>query len=312
TDQALAAIPDPALRAQAAALLKNREKANELLNLPLEWGKGRDWMEEETQNFWKRDAVYGEYFIFNALCMIRYFPGQLSEYKKMLENYPGLDPRKADELIQLLEKCPVFAAAIEKEADWLWGVSERMRFESYVYHCKWYRAVERSHCLFRRTGYSPDAPSSPEESLPLVSFEEEMYCLRQMGIPGKVGMVTRGYQQTIRSHLKNRVPKYAFSRIALYELGDDIGGMVIKLSVLDPAREQEAQDFRLIDEERQKESLENNRNNAAPVIEKATEERNPDRETSQTLEMREATRGTSSTQETSSTLETSVSLETGK
>jgi hypothetical protein len=302
TDQALEAIPDPALRARAVALLKNRGKINELLSRPLEWGKGTDWMEEEAQNLHKRDAVYGEYFTFNALCMIRYFPGRPSEYKQSLRDSSGFDPRKADELIQLLEKCPAFASAIAKEADRLWGVSERMGFESYVYHCKWYLAVEQSYIRFRMIEHSPDAPSSSEESVPVVSLEEEMYCLRQLGIPGKVGMVARTSQQAIRSHLKNRVSKYAFDRIALYEMGEDFAGMVMEVSVLDPAHEQESQDIRLINEEGKKECLENNLNNAAPVPEKTIEERNPIQETNQTLETREATRGTSSTQETSSSL----------
>jgi hypothetical protein len=300
TDQALAAITDPALRAQAAALLKNRGKAtNEFLNRPLEWGKGGDWMTEEFQNYRKRDAIYGEYCIFRMLRWINCVPTDFTQLRIAWRNYPGFDPQKVDELAQLLEKCPAFSATISKEATRLRDISGRMDFEFYVYHRKWDWAAEESYIRYREPiHFLRDDPPPLEEPLQVTSLEEQMYCMRQMGIRGKVGVVARTYRQALRSHWKKQNPERRFDRIEFYNVGDLIGAIVVDLSIGDPSEIKNSGEPQFIYEEREKASRQNT---AAPVVEKATEEKNPDPGTSRTLETREATRRTSSTQETSST-----------
>ncbi|HPS03555.1 MAG TPA: hypothetical protein PLA90_18635, partial [Candidatus Sumerlaeota bacterium] len=150
TDQALAAITDPALRAQAAALLKNRGEINAFLNLPLEWGEESDWIVEVKKTRGERyQVIYGGIFTNAALWLYHYYPNRLDEYKERLKDHAGSEPSNPEEIIKILETYPVFADMVGKEVRKMGAVSDRMRFESYAYYCKWYKATDMcaSHFL---------------------------------------------------------------------------------------------------------------------------------------------------------------------
>jgi hypothetical protein len=301
TDQAFAAITDPALRAQAAALLKNRGEINAFLNLPLEWGKEIDWMGEMSTARAKRQvAIYGGCFESAALGLYRrYYPDRLSEYRERLKLFAGSDPEKIDEITEFQGKCPAFATAIGKEADKIGALTNRMEFESYVCYQKWYRSANMGFFDFYNLHNTQEDAPLMEEFSPIMTRDEEMYCMRQMGVGGKIGVITRTFQEAMESQMKNRIPT------SYYRVANEAGDVVLYWSVVAPSGGQNAKEHQLIVDEKFWKSRQQE-NALRPIPDTTTEEKNRIRETSQTLETREVPR------KTSSTLETSATLESGK
>jgi len=165
TSQALAAISDPVEREQARAYLKEqREKIHAILALPGNW----DRQAFQNMNRW-------------------YFMPSENErggiYTIGREDY-------------LLIRSPEFRAAFQEEATRFWTLSERMAFEFYVHEGDWKLAAESCAIADR---YSSWEHSSYLRWDKMNSWEEELYCLRQMGAPGLPCLLGRSYQRAFDS-----------------------------------------------------------------------------------------------------------------
>jgi hypothetical protein len=73
-------------------------------------------------------------------------------------------------------------------------MGNRMQSELAIQHGEWRDAV---HALFRFNTYRRDAERY--DSLPVTqqSWEDELYCWRQMGVAGQIGLIARSYEESI-------------------------------------------------------------------------------------------------------------------
>jgi hypothetical protein len=181
TDRLLGAISDPAQRALALAILaKGRENRRALLNLPLRW---------DDQTFEETD---------------RYLMSWNSSYEPDYQSREGASTRGA-----FLEAHPEFKNAFEQESARNELFKERMSFEFYVHSRHWDSAVINCTAADLRAPFNRQL--CPEG---MNSWEEEVYCLRQMGVPGWACLAGRSYQHAFdsrwpdRRHYLLRAPGY--------------------------------------------------------------------------------------------------------
>jgi hypothetical protein len=184
TIEALDAIPDPALRAQAAATLENRWKMQLFLKLSLEWGN------QTYRDAYTRMAV---------------LDGQMRDCgRSAYENINELVcPKKGETnnhfIQQLSSECPEFTEIFRKEASHFVALTYRMQFELSAYHQKWIQA--EFGCYVNNIF----ALMAPEGGVlrDAYSWDEEVYCLRQLGGRGIAALVARSYQRALDSHVTN-------------------------------------------------------------------------------------------------------------
>ncbi len=201
-DRALAAIADPVLRAQAAELLKDRRNMCPFLNLPLEWENLS--FEEAHNHVWEwHHWEEGQ---------IKVLP--LHPYHLTLEESERERARGLVKPSPFLETCPEFYRAFSKEISYLPCAFERMDFELRVNKNDWKKAAW--DCTWAHV-YCPPDPNAPflygpppseewrkqyeewtilnrwrsSEYQKTYTWEEEVYCLRQMGLEG-VPLLTVG------------------------------------------------------------------------------------------------------------------------
>jgi hypothetical protein len=173
TDRLIAAISDPAQRALAFTVLtQEREKIDSLLKLPLRWDSQTF---EDTNRYLNGWPSYKEVRSRNG-----------GELKKLLDAYPDLKSACRQELIQ------------DKT---LW---RRMAFEFYVQGSRWDSAFLT--CAFADSyTYRDRNGRSFRDCEGMNSWEEEVYCLRQMGAPGWACLTGRSYQRILDSQLQDHL-----------------------------------------------------------------------------------------------------------
>ncbi len=174
TDKTLDTITDPALRAQVREFLKERRRIQTFLNLPLKWDK-------LTRLEWGKGLAYSE------------IPNPTMP---TIEGYGDWN--------QLLETYPEFGRAFEEERSWASVLGERMRFEFEVHGERWDSAA--LYCT-RGDHYSN---LDLQEWEGLNSWEEEIYCLQQMGVPGWACLAGRSYQRAFDSRRQGQPPANQF------------------------------------------------------------------------------------------------------
>jgi hypothetical protein len=167
-------ISDPALRAQTlASLQKGWEKMRVLLNLPLKWD---DQTFEETFRYLEGDnSLYDEFATPKAMDFETWEPF----YKVFWE----------------------VRDAILKERDCYNFLGRRMAFEFFIHSRHWDYA--ELSCA------SADLDSyyhHPFYQAGMNSWEEELYCLRQMGAPGWASLAGRSYQRAFDSQWPTQAP----------------------------------------------------------------------------------------------------------
>ncbi len=169
TDKALAAISDPVLRAQAVAYLKGREeKMRAFLNQPLEWGNGPF---KEIQN-----ALLGYRF-----------------YNRDEENSDGWS--------SLLHQCPEFAAMYQKEHRRASILKFRLTFEFGAERQRWDTALDL--CVGAERISHLDYPDMVEFR-EMSTWDEEVYCWRQIGPTGLAGLTARSYQRALDDQMREQ------------------------------------------------------------------------------------------------------------
>jgi len=207
TDRALAAIADPVLRAQAAELLKDRGNMRAFLNLPLEWGS-RSY-EEAYRRVWEWHHVP---------------EGDTNTYLPPMPYSLYCDKDFAWGL-QFIETCPEFKMAIGKEISYIPRAFERMNFELCVSKgAHW--DIAAFYCNYRHAYFSPDRGGVPiipksenerkqyeewgkldawthEEWRKQYTWDEEVYCLRQMGVKGLPFLTVSSYQHALYTQTGN-------------------------------------------------------------------------------------------------------------
>jgi len=195
TDKALDSITDPVLRAQALEFLKDRTKMRAFLNLPREWGNQS--YEEATRK--RRDPSYSLYV--QAHDTFGYSYTNAKGYSFRFSYAPG---KITDEQKQFLGKCPEFADTLAKEVFHSDCIDKRMFFELQAHNHLWDMAAFLS--------LSTDNPFAVREGFQeVITWDEEVHCLRQTGIRGSLGLTGRSYQRTLDS-LIVRHPANSFYR----------------------------------------------------------------------------------------------------
>lgn len=207
TSRALDSIPDPDRRNQMLHFLRIRkDKMRAFLNAPLEW-ENQTFKEAESRT-WRARSIY---------------------YGGILDFSPELD------------------TTIRKEAIRSNVLSERMAFEYYASRKMWDLAADAcgwadretschneflkawqlgwadretfSHNEFRRAwrrGKQPPAdPESLAEYREVNTWDEEVYCLRQMGGRGLVALTARSYQQAVGDRMKGQEHSTLFQVVRL-------------------------------------------------------------------------------------------------
>ncbi|HNY28740.1 MAG TPA: hypothetical protein PLA90_05020 [Candidatus Sumerlaeota bacterium] len=216
TIEALDTIPDPVLRAQAAATLENLWKMQLFLKLPLEWGNQTHW-----------NAFAG---IVTLDVQMR---GGVSAYQQDINELvcPGMNKGKSP-FQQLSSECPEFTEIFRKEASYFVALTSRMQFELAAYHQKWIRA--EFDCWTNNTF----ALMAPEGGVlrDAYSWEDEVYCLRQLGGRGITALVARSYQRALDSHVANRLPESLFLKVR------GVGNLVLIPTVLRPYGDEQLQE----------------------------------------------------------------------
>jgi len=180
-DRLLDTLSDPAQRDLVLAILmKGREKISALLNLPLRW---------DGQKFEDIDRYLNGWPSHQELEENRNY----EEYKKFLNAYPELKIACGQELIR------------DKT---LW---KRMAFEFYVQGSHWDSAILTCAVSDYYTYWDKNGRLR-RDCEGMNSWEEEVYCLRQMGAPGWVCLAGRSYQRVFDSRLQDHLQtnKYLF------------------------------------------------------------------------------------------------------
>ncbi len=173
TDKVLETIPDPVKRDQARTFLKEqREKIHAVLALP----QNRDRQAFQNMNRW--------YFMF-------------PENVRLI----------TDTFHMFLSSHPKFEAALNEEGIRFCTLSERMAFEFYVREGDW--ALAATSCATADRNSSGEL-SSYRRWEKMNSWEEEVYCLRQMGVPGWACLAGRSYQRALDSLWHNQPPANRF------------------------------------------------------------------------------------------------------
>jgi len=177
TDKTLETITDPVLRAQILGFLKERRRIHSFLNVPLKW-------DELTLLDWGKCLAYSE------------IPNPAIP---TIEGYGDWN--------QLLDTYPEFGKAFEEERSWASVLGERMQFEFEVHGERWDTAA--FYCV-RGDSYSHVNAPFLQEWGELSNWEEEVYCLRQMGAPGLACLAGRSYQRALDSRREGQPPANQF------------------------------------------------------------------------------------------------------
>jgi hypothetical protein len=175
TDKALETITDPVLRAQFLEFLKKcRKNIQVFLNEPLKWDKytGRDGA-GYVGHKWDKFPYYSS-------------PNAISSIKN------------GDDWMQFKKAHPEFSRAFAEESFGMDPLFERMEFEFAVYNHRWNVA---SYTCAMNDFYPLTHPNS---------WEEELYCIRQMGVPGWACLAGRSYQHALDSQRQGQVPSSGF------------------------------------------------------------------------------------------------------
>ena len=209
TDRLIAALSDPALRAQALSLLKDREtRMRAFLNLPLEW---------ESQPCRETFRHIGELEPYGLACF-----GLRDLYLHF--DIPGVDPWKS---IEFLQKLPELADSLAREVTRLDVMTERMYFELQVHNRMWntaasscVRADRAAHANFYNQ--KPCDAWVRARNAEAYAWEEEVYCMRQAGVAGLAGLTAHSYQRVLDSVMDDPDPSlfYHQSHELLREGGD--------------------------------------------------------------------------------------------
>jgi hypothetical protein len=219
TIEALDTIPDPALRAQAAATLENRWKMQLFLKLPLEWG-----------NQTHRDA-FTRMAVSDAQMLDR-----RSAYANINELvYPGMSKGQNPFIQQLSSECPEFTEIFRKEASYFVALTTRMQFELSAYHQKW---IQTEFVCWATNTFALMAPESTILR-DAYSWEDEVYCLRQLGGRGIAALVARSYQRALDSHVTNQMNPL-FLKIR------GVGNLVLMPTVMKPYTDEQLQEARAL------------------------------------------------------------------
>jgi phosphoglycolate phosphatase-like HAD superfamily hydrolase len=196
TDRLIAAISDPALRAQALSLLKDREtRMLAFLNLPLEW---------ESQSY--REAFD---HLIELLRSQNPYGEACDEIRRL---YRGLLPKEnLRESIEFLQEFPELADSLGKEVIRLGVMTGRMHFEMSVRNHLWNLAAldffENERDL--RASFYDQKPNDvwiracwAEAN----TREEGVYCMRQARGAGVGWLTAYSYQRTLDSLMDDPTP----------------------------------------------------------------------------------------------------------
>jgi len=175
TSQALETISDPAQRAQVLAYLTaSRERIREILNLPLKWDNQTF---EDTDRYLNARSVHPYSEIPNpAMPSFKDY----GEWNLFRSTYPEFDK------------------AFQQEEFNSFILTYRMGFEFYIHNGHWNSAAyncivaDKRHC------------STSTLRGDMNSWEEEVYCLQQMGAPGWAGLAGRSYQRALDSRWQDQ------------------------------------------------------------------------------------------------------------
>lgn len=212
TDRLIAAISDPALRAQALSLLKGREtRMRAFLNLPLEWESQpcRETFRHLTGAAIRQNPYGAAYF------------GLRNSYQHFVPEEIAAAP------IEFLQKLPELADSLGREVTRLDVMTERMYFELQVRNRMWntaavscVRADRAAHANFYNQ--KPYDAWVRERQAEAYAWEEEVYCMRQAGVAGLAGLTAHSYQRALDSLMDDPDPSlfYHQSHELLREGGD--------------------------------------------------------------------------------------------
>jgi hypothetical protein len=165
TDKALETISDPVLRAQIRAFLMESRQIQAYLNLPLTWDNKAENNRVEWTCYKTPNPTMPSFESFET-------------WHHFLATYPEFKS-----VFQLEEAC----------ADVL---RERMQFESLVHNGAW---EDAAYICARGDQYSHINSPLLQKWEQLSGWEEEYYCLRQMGAAGWICLAGRSYQRALDS-----------------------------------------------------------------------------------------------------------------
>jgi len=187
TNKALDAIADPTLRAQASACLKDRDRMRAFLNRPLNWDGKKFQLALHNMLWWKFETPYGP----NS------FP--LSEY--LLDAVP---PGEGfEDQCRLFDQCPEFKNAFRMELYGGWALNTRMTFEYNTQSGLWNNAALTFLMADKmRRGERMNFGPRYRELYEVVSWDEEVYCMRQMGGRGLAMLTASSYSHALKTHLE--------------------------------------------------------------------------------------------------------------
>jgi len=197
TDLVVSAITDADLRAQALEFLKHRGKMRLFLNLPLEWENLT--YEESFKRLFQlshNKGPYGRnYLELQAYLLQDWLPKQ----------YAG-----GDERIVFLKKCADFSDAFGKEMFRFSILENRMRFEFGIESRHWnqtiwccYTANSLSHYGYLTHPHQDEWQRKQWDEVN--TWDEESYCLRQMGWRGLVYLTDRSYQRALDNQMDEKL-----------------------------------------------------------------------------------------------------------
>jgi len=186
TSRALDTIADPALRAQALAYLKDREKMRAFLNQPLKWDGLTFKNTLRKLLYCKYETAYGE----------AYLP--IADY--LIEGQPA---ENFDEQRQFFEKCPGFANAFKMELYGAWALNTRSLFEYSVQNNQWNDA-EMVFEMADKMRWSLLLRHDPQNkgTYEAIAWDEQVYCMRQMGGRGVAMLATRSCLHGLTSRVE--------------------------------------------------------------------------------------------------------------
>jgi hypothetical protein len=175
TDKSLETISDPVQRAQLLEFLeKCRRNTQAFLNEPLRWGQYPDleWDKYADGNgTYYTDLKWRKFFTY-------------SEYLNTVSSIKNLE-----DWMQFKSAHPEFEQAFNKESSCAGSLLTRMGFEFAVYNQRWDFA---SFTCAVNDLYPQMHPFQDVNS-----WEEELYCMRQMGVLGTACLAGRSYQHAI-------------------------------------------------------------------------------------------------------------------
>jgi hypothetical protein len=198
TDKALDSIADPVLRVQALALL-DRKKAKMWLNFPLEWGN-RTFQEEKQRLLRLREQYSQNVPLWRPLYVS-------DETEEGLHFRPGAE---------FLKECSEFSTALEKEDFRFFVLTKRIDFEFFIYSHDWDTAADSCSisAIMSLSRWDYADSSVRGEWREINTWDEELYCRRQMGMQGLLGLARRSYQHALDTQMNGRYsrPLYGWIR----------------------------------------------------------------------------------------------------